>query len=350
MQRIPRSNEFDLLRLVLAVSVVLVHCRDLLGISVVPALQAIPAVPIFIFISGVLVTESALFSKGILDYTTKRLRRILPAYMAVVFAGAILVWCSSLFFDLPTSGSAGEVEIYQYLVANVSFLNFLHPCLTSLPSNFDPNLCAVNGSLWTLKFEVLFYCLLPFFLVALRRAGKGLLFVLFLSCLALLASGFVSSSIYRIILVCFLAGVFASLSRDVWLGWMARFPIPSLLRSVLVLLIAVSAGLFLPLPIALPLILLSCLVPTVNASHDFNALRFGDLSYALYLVHFPLIQTLGRGLKNALEPGGAYLVALTPWAVLALSTLFAAMLYWHVERRFLAKGCHFRVEAPVPAP
>jgi peptidoglycan/LPS O-acetylase OafA/YrhL len=58
----------------------------------------------------------------------------------------------------------------------------------------------------------------------------------------------------------------------------------------------------------------------------FDAARFGDLSYGLYIVHFPIIQTtIAAGLF-----AGAPLVGLT---VSLLATFAAASLLWRFDER-----------------
>lgn len=48
------------------------------------------------------------------------------------------------------------MEVFKYVAANLVFLNFTHP---NLPGLFESNsLQAINGALWTLKIEVMFYC------------------------------------------------------------------------------------------------------------------------------------------------------------------------------------------------
>ena len=120
-----RGNNFDLLRLVFAAAVFFWHVYAL---SKVPALavfgemfSADVAVKGFFVISGYLVTMSYENSSSVREYAAKRLRRIYPAYAAVVVACAV----AGVFFSaLPPAEYAGA-GLARYLAANLAFLNFL---------------------------------------------------------------------------------------------------------------------------------------------------------------------------------------------------------------------------------
>ena len=105
--RIPRSNDLDLLRLILATSVVFQHCKVLaVGPThlIYDAIEQIPAVPIFILIPGLLVTESFLNNSSSIIYFKKRILRILPAYLFVVYFGGLFIWLISIYYDIYGSG------------------------------------------------------------------------------------------------------------------------------------------------------------------------------------------------------------------------------------------------------
>ena len=329
--RIPRSNELDLLRLVLATSVVFQHA-GLAGVNThMPWVQRIPAVPVFILLSGLLVTESYLNSSSLVIYIQKRLRRILPAYISVVLLGGFILWSVGAVLSLPGSGS--PLELAYYYLYNLSFLNFLHPCVFDSSAFAEVKYCAVNGSLWTIKFELFFYLLLPVILFFVGRISRFL--CLCASIVLLVVTVFVSS-IYLKTFICFLAGVLLSVSREHWLRGLMNIKIPSILRVLLVLVSTILIGGNLPLPIAAIALVSMSFVGTQDTSRDLNFLRHGDLSYGIYLVHYPLIQVFVFLGIAPLIPDVLFAPLLT-----AFSGVLAMILYRNVERRFLVRGSHY---------
>ena len=150
---VSRDNNFDLLRLVFAGFVFLSH---LYALSLAPALEVLTlfvssniAVKGFFVISGYLVMMSYENSSSVREYAEKRLRRIYPAYAAVMLVCAI---AGAFFTTLPLAEYV-SADLARYLAANLVFLNFLAP---NLPGLFEGQpYTEVNGALWTLKIEVL---------------------------------------------------------------------------------------------------------------------------------------------------------------------------------------------------
>ncbi|UOQ78451.1 acyltransferase family protein [Hymenobacter sp. 5516J-16] len=164
------QNNFDAVRLALALTVVLCHLAVL---SELPAFQpflavlsADFAVKGFFVISGCLVTRSYLSSSSVLEYAQKRIRRIYPAYLGVIG----LAWLIGLVATtLPTADFVRHPAAYRYLAANATFLNFLQP---TLPGVFERHPVSVlNGSLWTIKVELCLYCCVPVLVWLFRRLG-----------------------------------------------------------------------------------------------------------------------------------------------------------------------------------
>jgi peptidoglycan/LPS O-acetylase OafA/YrhL len=127
-----RDNNFDLLRLLFAGSVFLWH---LYVLTRAPALEVLTllvssniAVKGFFVISGFLVMMSYENSSSVREYAGKRLRRIYPAYAAVVLACAI---AGAFLTALPLAAYV-SVDLARYLAANLVFLNFLAPTLPGL--------------------------------------------------------------------------------------------------------------------------------------------------------------------------------------------------------------------------
>ena len=67
-KRISITNEFDLVRILLAYCVVFQHSSTILESPKILNVQSVPIVPIFLFISRFLVSESLLFSYSIFAY------------------------------------------------------------------------------------------------------------------------------------------------------------------------------------------------------------------------------------------------------------------------------------------
>src|ERR1700722_502422 len=149
------QNNFEALRLLAASAVILAHAYGLRGLDgtftrVTGVDLGWAAVVMFFCISGYLVCGSALH-RGAHDFWKARFLRIFPGLLAcTVLTGAILVFFSSLgpgeyFRNLGTWK-------YIFGTGTLIWTNY------SLPGVFD-NLYSTeaNGSLWTLRYEVLCY-------------------------------------------------------------------------------------------------------------------------------------------------------------------------------------------------
>jgi peptidoglycan/LPS O-acetylase OafA/YrhL len=183
--RLARNN-FDLLRLVFASMVGLVHVADLSGEPTLNWVSRVVssdlAVKAFFVVSGFLIVMSYERSSSWQSYALKRIQRIYPAYVVVILLSAVLL----------AGVSAASVADYvsatwfRYVAANLVFLNFFQP---TLPGVFEGNkVPTVNGALWTLKIEVAFYCVVPVLVALCRRVGwRVVLPVVYLASVAYVA-------------------------------------------------------------------------------------------------------------------------------------------------------------------
>lgn len=181
-----RKNNFNIIRFVAAMMVVLGHMSHLIGVEVNMVLgQAVSTigVKIFFLISGYLIAKSFLNDSNILRYSIKRFFRIIPGLAGVVLFAVFIV--GPIFTILP---------MRDYFSHNVTWLYLKNIALNIqyfLPGVFgtNPYPDAVNGSLWTLPVEVLMYIVLPVIFLLFRKMDKALLSAIFAVVLEIMKIG-----------------------------------------------------------------------------------------------------------------------------------------------------------------
>ena len=338
-----RRNNFDLLRLLLAGTVCLVHSYDLSGIPQLAwlgrLLSPLVAVKGFFVVSGFLIFMSYERSASLAAYAAKRVRRIYPAYFTVV------VLCAFGLAAVSTKSLADYFSLAfgKYLLANLIFLNFLQP---SLPGVFEANaLSAVNGALWTLKIEVMFYLTVPLFVLLFRRFSRLpvllLIYSLSVAYAALLTeiARRTGTAIYLELarqlpgqLSYFMAGAFFYYFLPLFERRTASF--------VTVAALILVADTIYPLPFLEPMALATMVVLFALFFYVGNFARYGDFSYGVYIIHFPVIQLLVQAGYCRDNPE-LFL------ATVILLTISGAVAMWHlVEKRFLFRSSHYLAGAP----
>ncbi|MEY3416188.1 MAG: hypothetical protein RL060_299 [Bacteroidota bacterium] len=250
------------------------------------------AIKCFFILSGYLITAS--FYNNAFDvkkFYTNRFARIYPAYAVVVGVSFLLL---SWFVEGSMVAYFQNMTNWKYLFVNLIFLNFLQPNLVGI---FEHNpISAINGALWTIKIEVIFYLLLPFLvklihqfslknklLVLATLYGASVLYVYVFTSLfshPSLAKQFPGMASF------FCVGIAAYYLRDTikqyanWLLWPALlvYGVESWLGNVEVLS-----------PLAMSIVLLFV---AFKVKHWQGFGKYGDFSYGIYLIHFPVIQVL----------------------------------------------------------
>lgn len=335
--RLSRNN-FDLLRLLFAGTVCLAHASQLSGEKQLKWISAVlsskVAIEAFFIVSGFLIFMSYERSSSTRTYISKRVRRIYPAYFVVVMLCALSLWAvSSLdpehYFSF---------DWLKYVIANLTFLNFIQP---TLPGVFEGNrLSEVNGALWTLKVEVMFYASVPVIVYLFRRFGQfSVLLTLYFVSVAYLwfmtmQAEHTGSGVYFELarqlpgqLAYFMAGAFFYYYLPLFerrLPYFAAF-------AALALLV----NLFYPIPLVEPFAIAIAVAFFGLYLYLGNFGKYGDFSYGVYILHFPIIQVLlyANWFKGA---PGYYTVAVV------LITLVSAAAMWHfVEKRFLFRSSHY---------
>lgn len=331
------KNNFDGVRIGLALIVVFAH---LYALSQLPDFKFFEtifdsnfAVKGFFAISGFLVTKSYTTSSSVFEYAGKRFRRIYPAYLTAVLlclvVGSYATTLSILdFFKSP--------QTIKYLISNATFLNFLQP---TLPFAFDNNpIQALNGSLWTIKVEVMLYFCVPPLVYLSKRFGALKVFsiVFFLSItwvyfFEFVYSGSKGEEIARQFpgqLSFFACGSLLAINGKILLKIKKIF-----LFSLLILFSTDNPyAKILIDPIAYSTIVI--FLSTIKFK-NLNLGKYGDISYGIYLYHFPIIQLLiflGLFEKN---------VWLGFFSTFIL-TISAALASWHlIEKKLLNRTSHY---------
>ncbi|MCM1079892.1 MAG: acyltransferase [Bacteroidales bacterium] len=333
-QRVRHDNCFDFLRYFFAFSLVIVHFCTLTGTEQFWFVTGGTRVKAFFIITGFLVIYSYIRTGNIRKYAEKRIRRIMPAYVTTILLSFLI---GLLFTSMPVADYLTSSQTYKYLIANLCFLNYMQP---DLPGLFTDNVYhAVNGSLWTMKVEVLFYVTVPFFMYFLRRYNK-LAVLLIVICSSMAYTDIFNwlydhtdNPIYHTLshqlggqLVYFYSGTlllfyFRTLCRYIKIV----FPI----SAVLYLLCPVFEWLYYLQPMAF-----ACII--IGMAYHCKFLNFlqkyDNISYGIYLYHFPVIQL---AVQYRLHEINIYLA----FAVTFCATLILAALSWkYIEKPLMRKG------------
>lgn len=309
----PDRNNFAALRLLLAVSVLVSHGFYLAtGSGGAEPLRAwtgqslgVYAVQVFFVLSGVLVTQSVMRSRDVLDYSVARALRIFPALIVSVFVTAFLI--GSLVTRLDLASYVTDPGLLVYLARTLSL------SVGQLPGVFleQPVPQDVNISLWTLRYEALCYAALAAMAFVYLRLGQSafalwaalaLWLAFILSEPAVIASENTILDHFRYFAVFFGVGVAAYSLRDALPITAWALP-PLFLVFVLTLdtsWAALGSAVFLGY------------AALYFSTFDIGGLRAltntNDLSYGIYIYAFPVSQAL-----IALRPG------LGSWSTILLS-------------------------------
>ena len=157
------DNRFDILRLLAAWLVLFSHCfplggrpqyEPLLAATGIDSLGGV-GVAIFFVLSGYLVTISLERSPNLLEFARRRVLRIYPGLITICLLSVLLL--GPLMTTAPQSTYWRHSQTWDYLqTASAWFIQF------PLPAVFadNPHPAAVNGSLWSLPYEISCYLVL----------------------------------------------------------------------------------------------------------------------------------------------------------------------------------------------
>ncbi len=264
------------------------------------------AVNMFFVVSGFLVTHSFLRSKSVVDFAKKRAWRIYPPYiiaslMCLLIIGPLALhhWPARPYSEWPKY----FLDVAMLRIYDIPGIFADHPY--KINGNG-----VLNGSMWTIKYEVMCYVfiVLTWSVGMLQRKWPvALAFGAIATYYGLQVSGlleqwhltpwlpragaylFGEAREWPRMLTCYLAGMTLYLYRD---SLPHKFWAASLAILLLIGAGAVNSWLLLPLhPLLLGYALLCFGFTTVGRQYTSKIDRF-DLSYGVYLYAFPIQQTI----------------------------------------------------------
>lgn len=335
------NNNLDLIRIIASIAVIVGHSYILApsegNTDVIRQLFSVVysgslAVSIFFFISGLVVSNSLFQKQSILEFSISRSFRILPGLLVMLLITTFIM--GSMVSTLPFFEYLQNELTYKYV-----FNNLLMHINYQLPGVFEGNHYgrAVNGSLWTLPWEIKFYMfLLAFFLVGLFKnrtiANFSLLLIIISPIFFPLFS--TNSEVFNLPLM-FSLGVFFTLNKNILfinykliIGWYILTFLGYTINSEFYsLLLHISVG---------------YTVLYVASLHEVRRIKINsDISYGVYIYAFPIQQ-----LFNNFFPEKSFLFNML--FSIPIAMFFGYLSWIYIEKKFiilgknLIKSIHYR--------
>jgi len=333
-----RDNNFNIMRFIAAALVLFSHSFDLYGILELEPLGRLVefsfgsfAVDVFFITSGFLIAGSFYSGKTIKEFTKARLLRIYPALVVAVLFTVLVV---GVYFTTQSISEYFTDPLTKKYVVRNSILIFNIKYF--LPGVFEnvPYASTVNGSLWTLPYEIKCYAILAMFGFILSLVQKKLNRNILKRAYLILAVGFMlvamsdhylgfpSSNGYRLFAM-FFGGACMFVWRDrvvlshLWFGVMLGVTLLSMFYQPIFPAVYLLSIIYIVLYLAY--------VPS-GVIRSFN--NVGDYSYGIYIYAFPIQQSI-----MSLYPD----IGFSEFIGLAFAiTLILAILSWHgIEKRCL---------------
>lgn len=303
--------------------VVIGHTAHHMGFLPPEFIGHFPGVPAFFFVSGFLIYASYLNASG-RRYFENRVLRLYPGLLLVTFGGAIVALTARGWGDL-----SDNFGIYAtWFIAQTTLGQAYNPGIFR-----DVGTGVINGSLWTITTEILFYIFVPIIVWMEGRLRHTILAFAALS-FSIYAMGpeYLSDTIYREKTI---YDLFA-LTPIAW-GWMFAvgmltvkyfkkienwFPYMPWMVVPMIFMILFGDGIFLGasgnrLGLLYFICYVSLIIWLVFSTPHFR-LNF-DLSYGVYIWHMPVINFL------------LVLAVPSPWLAVSITLSVATLSWFFVE-------------------
>ena len=339
---------FDFLRIFLALSVLGVH-SVLIAQGENYQFQFEPVelfywsiLPLFFALSGFLVTGSAMRLR-IKAFLINRGMRIVPALAVDICIAALII--GPIFTTLPLSQYFTSYEFYAYFANITGIIHYV------LPGVFEHNPfpATVNGSLWTVPFEIGCYAIMSGFIISGVLNRKGVAFAVSAVATAYIAltyyPGFHVLDLLGDRLHTLLVHFFAERGNYLYCYFMAgsmfylfRYHIPyhrKWLVCCIAVFMATAFGLFDSIPdlpqklLLMPIEIYIMVYVGILKIPPLPVYHRGDYSYGVYLYGYPIQQVIVTLFPSVTSP-------LLHFAISIPLVTLVAMFSWHcIEKPIL---------------
>ncbi|TGV04422.1 acyltransferase family protein [Flavivirga rizhaonensis] len=340
--KIHKQNNFDFLRFMFALFVVISHAYPLSGSSeeaqwiykITNGQIVLASIGLngFFVISGFFIFQSLQRSKTLKSYFKKRFLRLFPGLFILLILSILMV----PFLYQGSIPLLSNKQFYTYLPNNLNLYNFQSGIKGVFDSN---NYHAINGSLWTLRYEFSLYIALAFLFYLKGRLSlvKGLLlisffmfFILFNFCLDRFSGASVfGMQGYHILnfSAFFMGGSFlASVGFDAIKKESSLFFVVAIAVSLIILLASIYFNFYSNIK-HLMFTLLILLIGYMNIPILQSFGKIGDMSYGIYIYSFFIQQIFMVVFKFDLYELMIYSV---------IASIILGYLSWHlVEKKAL---------------
>jgi peptidoglycan/LPS O-acetylase OafA/YrhL len=319
------SNNFNLIRLFAALAVIWSHSYPLaLGPNNFDSLHWFfgfefgrVCVDVFFVVSGYLITKSAIRSQSSIQFLMNRLLRIYPGLWV-----CLLVTCIVYYLSAPWGAGVNPIhEIASYLGFNGTLIRGSVDFSMDGAFISNPTKGLINGSLWTLPWEIRMYALVATIYFVFPGARRFLLSALLLVALALefikineLFDLSPVAFVFSRFAITFFVGAFFAEFIPSWRPH--AYLVAGLLACVVLLALTGISLPYFAYIVGLPIVVLG-LALSVPSPAVLQSLAATDVSYGVYLYGCPIQQLLVY-----------FMPSVSPWVMTLIAVPLALMTGW----------------------
>lgn len=329
------NNNLDLFRIICASIVIYGHSfvmvRDAHGSDLIAKILPYDysgsfAVKVFFFISGLVVTNSLLTNNNINHFIKSRIFRIMPGLIFFCFTSAFIIL--PFFYDGSIIDYYRNSGLYNYIVHNSLLITEYR--ISGVFGNADNHTSVINGSIWTIPYEMLaYFILLSAYSVNLlnKKYLASIAFVIVIISCLFQQDGFLvfnEGPMERSMLsYCFSCGVIFCVYKD---QIKVKFTHAIALLVIYILLSKTHVA-----PFIFYLTFFYCLIYICSRKLILKLKPKHDISYGIYIWGWPVQQMVSK-----LEPSlGIYSNSIIS---ILIAMAFGLISWLLIERRFINIG------------